>query len=354
VIGPLALARADLRDFVPYEAAVSGADAIRLHANESSWRHDWDDSDAGLNRYPDPRPGVLAERLAGLYGVDASQVLLTRGSDDAIDVLVRVFCEAGRDTVSTCPPTFGMYAVSARLQGAGVVEVPLVADDGFALDVDALCAAAEGAKIVFLCSPNNPTGNTVGAGVLADLCERLADKALVVVDEAYAEFSQSPSAVRLRSRFDNLVVLRTLSKAYALAGARLGVLIADPAVVRLLRAVLPPYPLPSLCLEAAGRLLSPSALERARREVEATVARRDRLAGQLRELDEVIRVWPSEGNFLLLEMRDAAACIAACGDRGVLVRDFSGKPGLAGCVRITIGDERQNGLVLDALRELRS
>lgn len=348
--GPLALARADLKDFVPYEAAVPGADAIRLHANESSWRHDWDDSEAGLNRYPDTRPGPLAGRLGELYEVDASEVLVTRGSDDAIDVLVRSFCEAGRDAVSVCPPTFGMYAVSARLQGARVIQVPLSADDGFRVDVDGLCAA--GAKIVFLCSPNNPTGNAVDVEVVARLCERFADRALVVVDEAYAEFCSAPSAVGLRPRFDNLVVLRTLSKAYALAGARVGALIADPAVVRLLRAVLPPYPLPSLCLEAARRLLRPEAIERARDEMRATVERRQQMAERLAGLESVVRVWPSEGNFLLVQMRDAPACIDACRRRGVLIRDFSRTPGLDQCVRITIGDEDQNARVIDAVREV--
>ncbi len=350
--GPLALARADLRDFVPYEAAVPGADAIRLHANESSWRHDWDDSEAGLNRYPDTRPGPLADRLGELYGVDASQVLVTRGSDDAIDVLVRSFCEAGRDAVSICPPTFGMYAVSARLQGARVIEVPLSANDGFRVDADDLCEAAAGAKIVFLCSPNNPTGNAIDADLVARLCGRFTDRALVVVDEAYAEFCSAPSIVGLRPRFDNLVVLRTLSKAYALAGARIGVLIADPAVVRLLRAVLPPYPLPSLCLEAARRLLRPEAIERARGEVRATVERRQQMAERLAGLEAVVRVWPSEGNFLLVQMRDAAVCIDACQRRGVLVRDFSRTPGLDQCVRITIGDDEQNTRVLDAVREV--
>lgn len=352
--GPLALARADLRDFVPYEAAAPGADAIRLHANESCWRHEWDDTDAGLNRYPDPRPGPLARRLGDLYGIDASQVLVTRGSDDAIDVLVRTFCEAGRDSVVVCPPTFGMYAVSARLQGAAVIEVPLLADRGFVVDTERLAGSAEAAKIVFLCSPNNPTGNAIGARVVADICERFADRALVVVDEAYAEFSREPSAVGLRQRFDNLVVLRTLSKAYALAGARLGVLIADPGVVRLLRAVLPPYPVPSLCLEAANRLLSAQALERAGVEVQATVERRESLARSLNGLPGVEKVWPSDGNFLLLRLKDAKACIDACISRGVLVRDFSRKPGLEGCVRVTIGDDSQNALVLDAISEVSS
>lgn len=350
--GPVSLARPDLRAFVPYESAVPRADLARLHANESQWRHDWDTTERGLNRYPEPRSEALAGRLAELYGVPADQVLLTRGSDDAIDVLVRAFCEAGRDRVVVCPPTFGMYAVAARLQGAEVVEAPLAVDRDFALDLDGTADAGRTAKVVFLCSPNNPTGNVVPAEHVSALCRRLADRALVVVDEAYAEFAAGPSAATLRHDHDNLVILRTLSKAYALAGARVGILIGDPALVGLLRGVLPPYPLPSLSLEAAERLLEPTALARARAEVAATVARRDRLAAELSGIDQIVKVWPSQGNFLLVRFRDAARVLAACQANGVLIRDFSRSPILEGCARITVGDDAQNRVVVDTLRRL--
>ena len=350
--GPLSLARPDLRDFVPYEAAAPDREMIRLHANESAWRHQWDDSESGLNRYPDPRAERLTRRLAQIYGASANELLLTRGSDDAIDVLARAFCVAAQDRVLVCPPTFGMYAIAARLQGAGVIEIPLDAERDFSLDEEKLLVAAVDAKVVFLCSPNNPTGNVIPAETIAKICNRLADRALVVVDEAYAEFSAAPSAVALRPYHDNLVILRTLSKAYALAGARLGVLVADPAVVRLLRAVMPPYPLPSPCLEAAERLLAPEALEQSRQAVAESVLRRRQLADALTRLPCVTRVWPSEGNFLLVRFRDAELVLKSCRTRGVLVRDFSRKAGLEGCLRITVGDEEQIRLVLEILETL--
>ncbi len=206
---------------------------------------------------------------------------------------------------------------------------------------------------MFLCSPNNPTGNSIPADEIAALCSRLEGQALVVVDEAYAEFAAGSSATRLRAGHDNLVVLRTLSKAYALAGARVGVLIGDPKLVRLLRGVLPPYPLPSLSLEAAERLLAPEALRRAHDEVAATVARRDRLADQLASLDGVDYVWPSDGNFLLVRFRDAGKVIEACRAGGVLVRDFTRTPGLAGCARITVGDAEQNRKLMNILGSVR-
>jgi len=350
VTDPVALARPDLRAFVPYDAASPDRGVARLHANESVWRHDWDDTREGLNRYPDPRPARLIARLARLYDVPAEELLLTRGSDDGIDVLARSLCRAGQDRVVICPPTFGMYAVAARLQGAAVDEVPLLADAGYAVDqARVLAIAAQGSKLVFLCSPNNPTGNTVPAGVVSTLCDGLAGQALVVVDEAYGEFAGDGSLVLLRRSHANLVVLRTLSKAYALAGARLGVLLADARLVRLLRAVLPPYPISSLSLEAAERLLQDDALERANREAAATVARREALARALGPLDAIEHVYPSEGNFLLVECRDAGAVIASCRRDDVLVRDFSARHGLESCVRITVGDEEQNRRVVEAV-----
>ncbi|MGB5591148.1 MAG: histidinol-phosphate transaminase [Gammaproteobacteria bacterium] len=345
---PVSLVRPDLRRFAAYEAASRAADAVRLHANESAWRHDWDTSASGLNRYPDPRPDAVVDRIAELYGVPENEVLLTRGSDDGIDVLLRTMCAAGKDRIVICPPTFGMYAVAARLQGAIVDSVPLIADQDFALDSAAVIAAGRRAKLVFLCSPNNPTGNTIPAAQVIEICRAMAGQGLVVVDEAYAEFAPEQSLIRLRRECGNLVLLRTLSKAYALAGARLGALIADADLVRLLRSVLPPYPVPSLCIEAAERLLQPAPLARAQAEAQATAARREVLRRALADLPAVARVWPSAGNFLLVRCRDAAAVLLACADAQLLIRDFSRVPGLENCVRVTVGDAPQNARLLEA------
>ncbi len=346
---PVSLARRDLRRFVPYEAASPARDAVRLHANESAWRHDWDDSQTGLNRYPDPRPTAVLTRLAGLYQVPVENLLLTRGSDDAIDVLVRTMCEARQDRVVVCPPTFGMYAVAAHLQGAAVDTVPLDAKRGFTLDVDAVIAVGRAAKLVFLCSPNNPTGNLIPPAEIIRICHAMADYGLVVVDEAYAEFAPEQALAGLRQACPNLVLLRTLSKAYALAGARLGVLIGDADLVRLLRAVLPPYPVPSPCLDAAERLLEPEPVARAGTEIDAIRERREALSEALARSPAILEVWPSAGNFLLVRCRDAAAVIAACSEAGLLIRDFSRAPGLDGCVRITVGEEAHHARLLTAI-----
>lgn len=346
--GVVHLLRPELRDFTAYHAASPRRGVVRLHANEASWRTDWDDTDDGLNRYPEPRPVALVQALAGLYGVAPGAVLPTRGSDDAIDLLVRAFCRAGEDAVLVCPPTFGMYAVAARLQGAGVLEVPLRRD--FGLDLPAVLAMARGeAKLVFVCSPNNPTGSRVPASAVAALCRGLDGHSVVVVDEAYVEFSGQDGCTALLDGRPNLVLLRTLSKAWGLAGARVGALLADPALVAILRALAPPYPLPSLATEAALRRLRPAELAAARRRTAALVARRERLAEALRALPAVRRVWPSAGNFLLVRCADAAAAFAACEQAGVLVRDFSRQPGLAGCLRITVGTTAENRKLLKAI-----
>src|SRR5690606_37428746 len=241
----LELARPDIRALQPYQHASWEPSLERLHANEMPWRASGDTSVAGLNRYPEPQPVELLTHLARLYGVAPENLLVGRGSDEGIDLIVRAFCRAERDSVIICPPTFGMYKVSARIQGAGVIEVPLLRERGFAFDTEGVLAAwRDGVKIVFVCSPNNPTGNLIEHTTIEQLCQALADRALVVVDEAYIEFADAPSAVTLLGRYSNLVVLRTLSKAYALAGARCGALIAHPEIVSLLARVLTPYAIP--------------------------------------------------------------------------------------------------------------
>src|SRR6185437_6976687 len=212
----------------PYQHASWEPGLERLHANELPWRPLDDDSRAGLNRYPEPQPRALIDRLAELYAVAPASLLVGRGSDEAIDLLTRAFCRAGSDAVLVCPPTFGMYSVCARIQGAEVLQTPLTAADGFALDEHAVlerCAPA--VKLVFLCSPNNPTGNLLDEGAILRIARRLAGRALLVVDEAYIEFADRSSLARLVAEVPNLAILRTLSKAYGLAGARCGALIAD-------------------------------------------------------------------------------------------------------------------------------
>lgn len=346
----LALARPEIRALKPYSHAAWQPGLVRLHANENPWRDEADATAAGLNRYPEPQPAALVARIADLYGVAPERVLVGRGSDEGIDLLLRAFCAAGQDRIVTCPPTFGMYRVAAAIQGAGVVEVPLDRSRGFALDAPAVLAAAgAGAKLVFLCSPNNPTGNRLDADAIRAVIEGLAGRALVVVDEAYAEFAPGASLVPWLDRHPQLVILRTLSKAYGLAGARLGAVLAAPAVIELLRRMIPPYALTVPTIEAALAALSPAGLARCRARVDLLIAERDRLATALGQLPLVERVWPSDANFLLVECADAGRLLAAGIRGGLLVRDLRGQPGLERCLRISVGTPAENDRLVASL-----
>jgi len=339
------LARPEIATLEPYVTAAQRDGTLRLNANEVPR------SPAGkrLNRYPAIRPDALERELAGILGLDASRLLVTRGSSEGVDLLLRTFCRAYRDRILVTPPTFSMYEVYANMQGAGVTEVPLASED-FALDVDAVADACDDTtKLVFVCSPNNPTGGSVPREALARLLEARADRSLVVVDEAYVEFSRHGSLVDALDRYDNLVVLRTLSKAWGLAGARCGAVAANPDVLGLLRRMLPPYALSAPATEAVRDGLGPRARAIAARQGAETVAERERLAVALAALDVVERVWPSDANFLLVRFSDLGAVEQRLEQERILVRAFARKPGLANCARITIGRPRENDRLLAAL-----
>lgn len=348
------LVRPDLRGFAGYKSART--DELRgevwLNANESAWRNPAD-ADDRCRRYPDPQPVALRDALAQLYGCRSAQLLIGRGSDEAIDLLVRALCTPGQDSIVISSPVFGMYAVSARLQNARVIDVPLRdGPDGFAADLDAVAetAISERAKIVFLCSPSNPTGQATGLDDIAALARRLDGKALLVVDEAYVEFSNVPSAVALLRDIPHLAILRTLSKAHALAAARIGVLIADPALIAVLRACQAPYPVPAPCAALALEALKPEALAETDRRVGVIRQERERMREALARTPGVRRVYPSQGNYLLVRFDDAERAYRRLLANGVVVRDQRAAPQLQDALRISIGSAEQNDRVLSLLR----
>jgi histidinol-phosphate aminotransferase len=348
------LARPDIVALVPYEHAAWLPALERMHANELPWRQSSDGTRAGLNRYPEPQPVELIARLAALYEVAPQCLLATRGSDEAIDLLVRAFCRAGADAVIVCPPTFGMYAVAAAIQGAQVIRVPLRAESGFDLDEAALLERCrDQVKLVFLCSPNNPTGNLLSKESVLRIAARLEGRALLVVDEAYIEFAPVASLAQRVAQLPQLVVLRTLSKAHGLAGARLGSLIAAVEVIALLRKVISPYAITQLSVECALHCLESSRLVALREHVAAIQTERERLAQQLARCRSVARVFPSAANFLLVDFStaDTAAEALSCAcAAGLLIRDVRRQPGLARALRITVGTPEQNDRLLEALR----
>lgn len=348
--GITALIRPEIRGMRPYRSAQFESGMVRLNANESPWRPPGDDSGPGLNWYPEPRPAALTAGLAAHYGVAPDSLLVTRGSSEAIDVILRGFCRSGVDEVVICPPTFGMYETYAQIQGARLRSVPLLREQGYALDVDGILRPwNESSRVVFVCSPNNPTGNSFPVARIRALAAALRDRGVVVLDAAYAEFAAEDPGISLLGEFDNLIVLRTLSKAMGLAGVRCGALLAPAPVVALLGCVLPPYTFATVCAEAVNRCLEPDNAAEWRRRVGLIKSERERLAGGLAQSPLIRRVWPSDANFVLVETDDARGLVAAARRGGVLVRDFSWDPWLPGCVRITVGSPPQNEQLLKAL-----
>lgn len=348
------LARPEIRSLAPYRHAPWDPAFERLHANENPWRNPADTSTAGLNRYPEPHPLVLETRLAELYGVAPECLIAGRGSDEAIDLLVRVFCAAGKDAVLQCPPTFGMYAVAAGVQGAAVVNVPLLREQGYAADLPGILAAVRNAdgprvKLVFLCAPNNPTGNDMPLTDIEFLLRELAGEALVVVDEAYVEFSGRESLATRLVEFPHLVVMRTLSKAYGLAGVRCGVAIGHPDLIGLLRRAIPPYAIPEPCIEAILAALGPAGMAMAEETRQSLLAMRPKMMAALTKSPWVTKVWPTASNFIMVDSHDPAAVMARAREVRLLLRDFSAGARTPGAVRISLGTPEQNARLLQAL-----
>lgn len=351
-----ALLREDLRDFAGYRSARSDAleGLVWLNANESPWPNVVD-SDESVRRYPEPQPQALRAELAALYDCAPEQLLIGRGSDEAIDLLVRAFCTPGRDAVLVTPPVFGMYAVCARLQGARILEVAACDEpDGWRVDLDAVAESAlrDGAKLVFLCSPANPTGELLSLPAIAALARKLEGRALVVVDEAYGDYADAPSATTLLADHANLAVLRTLSKAHALAAARIGCLIANAELIALLRRCQAPYPIPAPCATLALRALSSKALARTRAHVSEACQERERLRVALSKLPGVRHVYGGHGNFLLVRFHAAELVFQRLLAAGIVVRDLRAWARLDDALRITVGTPAQNDGVIAALSTL--
>jgi histidinol-phosphate aminotransferase len=345
------LARAEIRALKPYEAAIQVDNTIRLNANEAPWTSSGDRFRRPLNRYPEIRPAALREALAERYGCGRDNLLVTRGTSEAIDLLIRVFCRAGLDNVVTTTPTFSMYKHYAEVQGAELREVETTPENNFETDAGALLQKCnESTRLIFLCSPNNPTGTLMPRETLLEILQARGQQSAVVVDEAYIEFADETSVVELLGEFDNLIVLRTLSKALGFAGARCGSVIGPSDVVSMLNAVQAPYALATPVVECVENALQAENINEAEKWVAEVVSERERLIKALGDLPFVRRIWPSAANFFLLEVDDADALMRQTSTDNVLLRYFGGS--LANCVRITIGTRDENNSLLQSLAKV--
>lgn len=330
--------RKHVLNLVPYSTArdeYKGPPGIFLDANENPFK-------TRLNRYPDPKQLALRQAVAKLKGLNIDRVFTGSGSDEVIDLLIRLFCEPGRDKLLVLPPTYGMYAVAAAVNNVDVEEVVLNAD--FQPDVGKVLKSA--AKMVFLCSPNNPTGNLMDVGYVMQILQNF--KGIVVVDEAYIDFAPGRSLLPLLNNYQNLVLIQTFSKAYGLAAARVGMAFADPAIIKALDTIKLPYNLGNPSALAAIAALGK--LEKFALQVQRINRYKNELAAQLEQMPVVANVFHSDANFLLVRFVDAHAVFTHLISHGIIVRDRSHQPLLEGCLRITIGSAAEIRRLIKTLK----
>jgi histidinol-phosphate aminotransferase len=337
------LARPNILAMKPYASArdeYKGEAEIFLDANENPF-------ESGYNRYPDPKQTRLKKKISEVKNASISEIFLGNGSDEAIDLLIRIFCEPARDSVLVAEPTYGMYAVCAAVNAVNVQSVLL--DKEFDIDVDGMLKSiSRSTKIIFLCSPNNPTGNLLTRQKVIQVLQSFSG--IVVIDEAYIDFADSPGFITEIRKHNNLIVLQTLSKAWGLAGLRVGIAFASPEIISLMNKVKYPY---NVSVET--QRLSLEALENKARQttwVEQIVAERSKLALEFGKISVVEHIYPSDANFLLVRVKDAPAVYRYLLDKQIIVRDRSQAPLCNNCLRITIGTPEENKSLIQALKQL--
>jgi histidinol-phosphate aminotransferase len=338
------LIRPNIRKLVPYSSArneFKGSASIFLDANENSLGSPlikW------YNRYPDPMQWELKKKLSTIKGIAPEHIFIGNGSDEPIDLLYRAFCEPGMDNVIVCPPTYGMYEVSANINNVTLKKVPLTAQ--FQLDLEGLEEAIDShTRIIWICSPNNPTGNALYREDIEIIINNFSG--LVVIDEAYVNFSRYRSFIPDLADYPNLVVMQTLSKAWGLAALRIGMAFASKEIIEVFNKIKPPYNISEPTQELALQALD--SMEDVNEMIRILVAERDQLALDLMKLPQVIQVYPSDANFLLVKMKDAKGLYLFLTEKGIVVRDRSSVMLCEDCLRITIGTPEENKRLLEAV-----
>ena len=339
------LTRPNVASLKPYSSArdefkTEGEVMVFLDANENP-------NDSGVNRYPDPQQSVLKNKLAEIKNISGSKILLGNGSDEVLDLIFRAFCEPGKDNIISLPPTYGMYKVLADINNIENREVLLNHD--FEPDVTAILDAVdEHSKLLFLCSPNNPSGNSFDREKVEKLLNEF--KGIVVIDEAYIDFSESGSWLDRLQDFPNLVITQTFSKAYGMAGIRLGILYASEEIIQILNRIKPPYNINELTQKAAiDRLQDTSEIKS---QVFDLMVEKQLLIKELLQVNFIQKVFKSDANFVLIEVDDADARYDQLLKKGIVVRNRSRQPLCTNCLRITIGTKEENTKLINAFKEL--
>ena len=337
--------RKNIKDLVPYSSArdeFKGEASIFLDANENSFGSPLDRS---YNRYPDPLQFKVKKRLSEIKGVPVKNIFLGNGSDEAIDILFRAFCNPGVDNVITLPPTYGMYEVSANINDVEVRKIPLRSD--YQLNMEAIAEAIDDyTKIIFICSPNNPTGNSIDRQDIETIIANF--NGLVVIDEAYINYSRQKTFIQELTEYSNLVILQTLSKAWGLAGLRVGMAFASEELIEVFNKVKPPYNINEASQELALEALQN--VDQVNNWIKETVAERNKLIEELSQCALVIKIYPSDANFILVKTINPKAIYSYLVSLGIIVRDRSKVELCDGCLRITIGTPQENIELLNALK----
>ena len=336
------LVRPNIRAMQPYSSArdeFHGLASVYLDANENPYN-------VPYNRYPDPMQRRLKERISEIKGVPVDSIFLGNGSDEAIDLLMRAFCEPGRDAILTVEPTYGMYQVAAEVNNVVYCQMSLSSD--FSLDLQAFLAMVnEKTKLIYLCSPNNPTGNSLERETIREVLREFSG--IVVLDEAYIDFSSNPSFLIELPEWQNLVVLQTLSKVWGAAAIRLGMAFASPGIINILNKIKYPYNVNSLTQEKALELLD---VNRMHSQLEQILKGRVYLQRELNNIPLVRCVYPTDANFLLVDVGDADYVYQCLVEQGIIVRNRNKVALCRGCLRITVGTETENILLVSALKRI--
>ena len=335
------LVRPNIRKLAPYASArheFTGTAEVFLDANENPY-------DTNYNRYPDPLQQDVKKLIGKLKGVNTEQIFLGNGSDEAIDLLIRIFCEPGVDEIMILPPTYGMYQVSAAVSNIAIKTVRLTAE--FQPNVEEILAKAnDNTKLLFLCSPNNPTGNSFEAKRMETLVQYF--NGIVVIDEAYIDFAQQESSIKWLGNYPNLVILQTFSKAWGLAGIRLGMAFSNSNIIDLMNKVKPPYNINQLTQNVAIKALEN--VGQTQQFIEMILKERYWLSLALEDLTIVENIYPSDANFILVQFKEARIIYDYLAAKGVIVRDRSNVVLCDNCLRITVGTHKENGILVNHLR----
>lgn len=345
------LSRRALQAIEPYSvtAREEESETIFLNANENPFPREYRLTEAFFNRYPEPQPQQLIENYAQFLGVAPENLLVSLGGDESIELLIKAFCEPQEDYLLYCPPTFGMYQITCDVMGVETKRVPLRED--FSLDIEGIKELVDEVKVIFLCSPNNPTGNTLSREEVVEVLEAAKGRAIVVLDEAYIEFSPEESLTDLIHDYPHLALIRTLSKAFGLAGIRCGFTIASAPIIEVLKKVIAPYPLPLPVIAIATESVTPEGIAHMREAVAKIIAERTRLEASFKSLPIVKKVHEGRGNWLLVEFKDANGLFKYLLSNNIHVRSQAKVEGLEDALRISIGTPSENDRLLEAITQ---